>query len=293
MGAWGTSLYANDTTSDIRGDYIDKLRRGKTNEQATQELIDEYHEIMGDEEEEPLFWFALADTQWNYGRLLPEVKEKALFFLSENHELERWNASGPKMIAAWKKTLKDLQEKLCLPQPPEKKVSKYRLYRCPWKLGDVFAYRLSGEYSAQAGYGGKFVVFREVSEDVWWPGHIVPIVQVYDWIGDCLPNIEQSSGLPVLPTFLQPVDLGSAHLTERESCIQLIVGTKKDMPTDNLIYLGNLPGEDLIPFRGYDCFTGWIAVGWETSRLNHKFEHYVIDRYNDFHGSAAVPPSGE
>lgn len=108
-------------------------------------------------------------------------------------------------------------------------------------LGDVFAYRLSGEYSAQAGYGGKFVVFREVSEDVWWPGHIVPIVQVYDWIGDCLPNIEQLSGLPVLPTFLQPVDLGSTYLTERESCIQLIVGTKKIMPTDNLIYLGICP----------------------------------------------------
>lgn len=75
MGAWGTSLYANDTTCDIRGDYIDKLRRGKSNEEATQELIDQYKDIEGDREEEPLFWFALADTQWNYGRLLPEVKE--------------------------------------------------------------------------------------------------------------------------------------------------------------------------------------------------------------------------
>ena len=31
-----------------------------------------------DDEEEPSFWFALADTQWKYGRLLPEVKEKAI-----------------------------------------------------------------------------------------------------------------------------------------------------------------------------------------------------------------------
>ena len=40
MGVWGTSLYANDSTSDIRGDYLDKLKRGKTNEEATKELVD-------------------------------------------------------------------------------------------------------------------------------------------------------------------------------------------------------------------------------------------------------------
>ena len=56
MGAWGTSLYANDSASDIRGDYVDKLRRGKTNEEATKELIDANCDIMGDTEEEPLFW---------------------------------------------------------------------------------------------------------------------------------------------------------------------------------------------------------------------------------------------
>lgn len=41
MGTWGTSLYDNDSTSDIRGDFLDKLKRGKTNEEATRELVDE------------------------------------------------------------------------------------------------------------------------------------------------------------------------------------------------------------------------------------------------------------
>lgn len=39
MGTWGTGLYSNDSACDIRGDYIDKLKRGKTNDEATQELI--------------------------------------------------------------------------------------------------------------------------------------------------------------------------------------------------------------------------------------------------------------
>lgn len=121
MGAWGTSLYANDSASDIRGDYVDKLRRGMSNEKVTQELIENNWDIMGDEEEEPLFWYALADTQWNYGRLLPEVKEKALSFIGQDAELERWREAGEKELKAWMNTLEKLKEKLLSPVPPEKK----------------------------------------------------------------------------------------------------------------------------------------------------------------------------
>lgn len=144
MGTWGTGLYSNDSACDIRGDYIDKLKRGKTNDEATQELINSNRDIMGDVEEEPLFWFALADTQWNYGRLLPKVKEKALYFLSQDKELQRWKESDERQLTSWIKTLDTLKEKLESPQPPEKKVYKYRLYRCKWHLGDVYAYRFSG-----------------------------------------------------------------------------------------------------------------------------------------------------
>ena len=78
--------------------------------------MDENRDIMGDSEEEPLFWFALADTQWNYGRLIPKVKEKALHFLAQDEELQRWQDSGQKLMA-WKKTLNTLKEKLESPQP--------------------------------------------------------------------------------------------------------------------------------------------------------------------------------
>ena len=121
MGAWGTSLYENDTTCDIRDDYIDKLKRGKNSEEATNELICQNREIVGDIEEEPLFWYALADTQWEYGRLLPEVKEKALFFIEQKKELERWKESGKEKYTAWRETLTALKEKLNVPAPEPKR----------------------------------------------------------------------------------------------------------------------------------------------------------------------------
>lgn len=279
MGAWGTNLYSNDSACDIRGDYVDELKRGKTNEEATQELINKNHDIMGDAEEEPLFWFALADTQWNYGRLLPEVKEKALYFLSQDKELQRWQASGQRQLITWRKTLNALKEKLESPQPDVKKVSKYRLYQCKWQLGDVFAYRFSSIYSNEKGFEGKYTVFRKISEDTWWPGHIVPVVQVYKWISNDIPSIDKLSSLNLLPAFNSPSVLDKLPNKKPDYEIKLLSESEKVIPIDNLTFLGNLPGDDLIPFRGHEYWTGYSAVGWESSRYNEKFEHYVIDMY--------------
>ena len=163
MGTWGTSLYANDTASDIRGDYVDKLRRGKTNEESTKELIDANRSIMGDEEEEPLFWFALADTQWNYGRLLPSVKEKALEWLEKDGDIIAWKESAENNdYEAWLRTREKLKEKLLSPQPVPKKVYKYRIYHCKWRVGDVYAYRFESEYSKKRGFYGKYLIFRKI-----------------------------------------------------------------------------------------------------------------------------------
>ncbi len=279
MGAWGTNLYSNDSACDIRGDYVDELKRGKTNEEATQELINKNHDIMGDAEEEPLFWFALADTQWNYGRLLPEVKEKALYFLSQDKELQRWQASGQRQLLAWRKTLNALKEKLEEPQPDVKKVSKYRLYQCKWQLGDVFAYRFSSIYSNEKGFKGKYTIFRKISEDTWWPGHIVPVVQVYKWISNDIPSIDKLSGLYLLPAFNSLSVLDKFPNKKPDYEIKLLSESEKVIPIDNLTFLGNLPGDDLIPFRGHEYWTGYSAVGWESSKYNEKFEHYVIDMY--------------
>lgn len=281
MGAWGTGLYSNDSTCDIRGEYADRLKRGKTNEEITKDLINENRDIMGDVEEEPLFWFALADTQWNYGRLLPEVKEKALYFLSQDAELERWKESGEKKLEAWKKTLNTLKEKLNSPQPKEKKVSKYRLYRCKWNLGDVFAYRFSGDYSKEKGFFGKYVFFRKVSEEKWWPGHIVPVIQIYKIVSDNLLTVNELSDLDLLPAFYFPSALKRDPNMEIDYVVKLIKESEKSIPYDNLTFLGNLPGDFLPPFCEYKRRTGQGGIAWESSKYNSdiKFEHYTIDLY--------------
>lgn len=279
MGAWGTSLYANDSASDIRGDYVDKLRRGMSNEEVTEELIKRNWEVMDDEEEEPLFWYALADTQWNYGRLLPEVKEKALYFLGQDAELERWRESGQKQLEAWMKTLDKLKTKLLSPMPAEKKVSKYRLYQCKWKLGDVFAYRLDSDYSKEKGFWGQYVVFRKVSEEPCWPGHIIPVIQVYKWIGEKIPPLDTLPNMRLLEQMVYSENWLKHFKAEQDYYITLYSTSERVIPHNNLTFLGNLPGDDLIPYRGGNYWSGYMGVGWEKSSYNDKFEHWIIDMY--------------
>lgn len=85
MGAWSSTLYGNDTSCDVRDTYMGYLKEQMSNADAFQQIMQKFEEYMGGEEE-PFFWYALADTQWRTGRLLPEVKKKALYWIEQTGE---------------------------------------------------------------------------------------------------------------------------------------------------------------------------------------------------------------
>lgn len=236
MGAWGTGLYSDDVSADIRGDYVDLLRRGKTNEEATKIVMEKDYPA-GSEEDIPVFWYALADTQWNYGRLLPEVKEKALYYLEHQEEDDRWETEA--LANKRKAVLQKLKEKLLSPQPAEKKVSKYNFYKCPWKLGDVFAYQFHQPISEEYGVKGQYIIFRKITEEYTWPGHIVPTVHIYQWIGTELPSLEAIQKLPVL-------EVSDFYPAPNNYLFTLDVTSSRSVPTKYLTYLGNIQDDQII-----------------------------------------------
>ena len=78
VGTWGVGLYENDSTCDVKDTYMGFLQDKLTNQEAYEQTIEMYQDFIGDEDEEHLLWFALADIQWNVGRLMPEVREKTI-----------------------------------------------------------------------------------------------------------------------------------------------------------------------------------------------------------------------
>ena len=55
MGAWGVKLYDNDVAEDIKNTYKEKLQEGKSNEEATDEIISDYEYMLEDVDDAPLF----------------------------------------------------------------------------------------------------------------------------------------------------------------------------------------------------------------------------------------------
>ena len=115
MGAWGIGLYQDDVTCDVRSDYVNRLKVGLSNIDATKDLIELNLDFIEDPDDGPLFWLALADTQWKYGRLLPEIKEIALEYIRSGTDLEKWK-ENKKQYEKRKKVLEELFEN---PRDPE------------------------------------------------------------------------------------------------------------------------------------------------------------------------------
>lgn len=301
MGTWGPKLYQDDFAEDIRDYYIDQLRRGKIGINITQELLVKHMIQISDPEEASIFWFALADTQWNLGRLEDKVKEKALEHILKGDNLERWKIENPKMAKAREQILKDLRQKLLSPQPPEKKMSQYKIYRCEWKYGDVYAYKLESDLAQEKGLYGRYLLIQKVDEGLWHPGHIVPIVYVKITNDTNLPsNEEEYNQLEYVQTWFTrfderflPIDMSRPQedIAEKSKInyqvdeygflpqyrVTLLNTSKKAIPK-KLIYLGNFtnavsPKNEFIPHSKNNI----VAVPWK--QFEETFETKMIKLY--------------
>src|SRR6267154_5411325 len=123
MGAWGTTLFSDDTACDVRDSYIDLVGDGLTGPEVTKALLDEWSASLNDPDESPVFWLALAATQWRCGRLDGHVLQKALTVIDGGTDLARWE-SGSKDFKKRKTVLERLRAQLISPQPPERHIPK-------------------------------------------------------------------------------------------------------------------------------------------------------------------------
>lgn len=301
MGAWGPKLYQDDLAEDIRDYYKDQLHRGKKGIDVTQELLVQYQIEISDSEDASVFWFALADTQWNLGRLEDKVKEMALKHILEGDNLEHWKIENPKMAKAREQAIEELRQKLLSPQPPEKKVTQYKIYRCEWKYGDVYAYQLESDLAEEKSLYGRYFLIQKVDECVWHPGHIVPIVYVKITGDTNLPsNVEEYNQLEYVQTWFTkyeerfwPIDMRRPQEDIAEKSMityqvdeygllpqyrAKLLNTSKRVIPGKLIYVGNFanavrPQKEFVPHSKENV----LSVSWK--QFDETFETKMIKLY--------------
>ena len=73
-----TMIFDDETAANVRTDYRDLLDDGLSGARATDTLIDDYEELLADDEQAPMVWIGLAATQLELGQVEPRVREKAM-----------------------------------------------------------------------------------------------------------------------------------------------------------------------------------------------------------------------
>jgi hypothetical protein len=118
VGTWSTSILGSDVALDVREQYLALLSEGLEGPAASRQVIADNKEAIRDTDDGPVFWLALAATQWEYGRLQREVKKRALAIIDTPETLTPWNDS---QRSARKGALAALRKKLLSPQPKQKR----------------------------------------------------------------------------------------------------------------------------------------------------------------------------
>ena len=180
MGVWGTGIFSDDNASDLREDYRRLIGEGISGPDATDRLLKEWSPE-GDPALEPVFWLALAVTQWSCGRLEERVKAKALGVIEDGSAIAQWRGGG-NLERKRQAVLDATRKKLESPQPEARPIKKKVLATCDWERGELIAYRL---------LSGDWIVLRMLDPKTDLGG-TYPVCELLDWRGPDLP----AGGIP-------------------------------------------------------------------------------------------------
>lgn len=193
MGTWGTGLYADDTACDVRDSYVGHLKSGLDDDEAREAVLARFGNLLDDAEVACLVYFALADTQWRYGRLDAKVKRHALGLIEHGGDLHVWERDAPADLGARKRVLSALKRRLESPQAARRLVKVRTLTplrkRTDAAHGTVFLLPLSDQSCAALVLVGHCDTGYKTME---------PVFSVLKWRGTSPPDAAALSRLGVL-----------------------------------------------------------------------------------------------
>jgi hypothetical protein len=146
VGAWGPGIFSNDTSADVRGDFRELIEDGLSTESATAKILADYTHAAEDPDDRTSFWTGLAATQFQLGRLLPDVRDKTIEIINAGGDLHLWGETGPTQTR--RAALVKLTNQLLGPQKEPVTVKPPRKIFSPVEAGVTVAWNLPDGYRA-------------------------------------------------------------------------------------------------------------------------------------------------
>jgi hypothetical protein len=254
MGAWGTAIFSDDTALDIRDEWREAILDGLGAEEATAQLLQSFDDHLGDEDTERLFWIALAAAQFETGRLLPEVRDRALRIIDAGGDVERWREDGDDVSARQRgRVLEGLAGKLRGPQPKPKRLRRSPDYSVPFDVGDVVHV-----YDEDRQHEALVVVVGHVEEARDRP----PVVAALDWEDDVSLDPAALARLRIVADHYAP---------DRQLLIAVLTTSKQDAfgpHVGEVVAKGVRPRGRVDP-RDFAHLMGWRLVAQSVCEAQH------------------------
>ena len=158
MGAWGVKIFQSDVALDVKEEFKAELLRGHSDEEALKTLLVSCSDFANDDDDQYDFWFAIASYSYDLGRLLPEVRDKAIALIDAGGDIERWEGREKTKREA---VLNELKAKLLSEQPPRKEFKPLKSKVSPLTANDIYYFRFDEDYKSKYYYNYYIFVLVE------------------------------------------------------------------------------------------------------------------------------------
>ena len=206
MEMWRKALFSDEHIREMKRQYVKLLAIGVDDTEAERLIISYYFpNYLNKGWLEGQFYIALAVVEWDMGRLSEYILKQAMRWLSFSdspyHENEICEIRS------------FLSSQMC----GRKQIKAIRPRLCPWKEGDLLAYKIMSCCKLSSDrLWGKYVLLRVVSIQKWPITYIKPelmhddlmIVALYDWIGNEVPRSDPMESMAYLPIVTRKPLLG-------------------------------------------------------------------------------------
>lgn len=249
---------------DIKNEYTKLRQDGQNRDQAVQVLIARYHDelTIGAEDDGLLFWIGLADAQYALKELSGEVSTRGLA------ALEQLKVAVPEI------TPSDIEKRsnryALAPMQERAQVRKPKRFRCQWRIGDTFAYQVSGEKAEASGIAGDYVLLRKVDE-LETDGRITPVVTLTHWKNGMLPCSEaEFQSVPILRLCNGRLNSPKSSYEYR---IEMLFTRQRQIEDLGLLYLGNFTNISM-PANEFYCREPGCVLMLSPQKLDEELSFY-------------------
>lgn len=253
---------------EVQGEFVDLVHEHGDIAIATDQTISSFKDMLDDYDDGVAVWLGLALSQWAYGMLQLNVKERAI--KEALIKIEQCKvAKNNKDVLYLQKLIEKLDRSNL---KPRKVVKKQQMgYICPWDIGNVYAYEFTGLEAQQSLYS-YFVKIENYKFDR--NGKlIIPIVYFYNivttQISDFCSVINNSIILSQSPKRYE-IYPGEYKIYGVALCTR----KEKEVFNSKLTFLGNIP--DIKPIVDENPSPSCVLISW------HELDQYLSRNFREW-----------